>query len=70
MKATLYHVTISAEALSKDSVRGLMLEALEHIDLRESPDGTIIKDDGDTVDWSTKKREVACQAAAGQEGEV
>ncbi len=58
MKATLYHITIAVECLSPDSAEGLVLEALEHMGCRESPNGTIIKDDGDQVDWTTKKREV------------
>jgi hypothetical protein len=58
MKATLYRITISVEALSKDSAPALFREAIEQMGDNESPNGTILKDDGDVVDWSTKTREV------------
>lgn len=58
MKATLYHITIGVEVLSKDSAPALFMEALAQMEMNESRNGTIIKEDGDTVDWSTKTREV------------
>ena len=50
MKVTKYTLNISAEALSVDSFRGLLVDMLEQID-REAPGGFLRKDDGDSIQW-------------------
>lgn len=58
MQATKYSVNINVEALSLDSVPALVMEAVDQMDTNESMAGTVIKDDGDTVDWTVRKKEV------------
>jgi len=58
MQATKYSVNINVEALSLDSVPALVYEAIQQIDENESMAGTVIKDDGNTVDWTVRKKDV------------
>ena len=58
MNATKYSVNINIEALSLDSVPALIYEAIEQLRNNESVAGTVIKEDGDTVDWTVRKKEV------------
>lgn len=57
MKAEKVTVTISVEALSIDSLRGLLSNVIEQVD-RESETGLLRMSDGDEVSWSTKREAV------------
>ena len=57
MKTEKVTMTILVEVLSVDVVPGLVHEALD-IMRRETPEGQIIKDDGDMVTWCTDKKRV------------
>ena len=58
MEGTKYTVTVTVEALSLAAVPNLVLEALMGFENSESVAGKIVKDDGDQVEWATKKKKV------------
>jgi len=53
VKATKVMVFITVECLHTDTVSGIVQEALYKI-ATETPEGRLIKDDGDNVSWHTK----------------
>ena len=58
MKAVKYTVTVTVEALSMDSVPGLIMEAAKLMAAAETPRGVIVKDDGDSLAWKTEAEDV------------
>lgn len=58
MNATKYTVKITVEALSRDSVPKLVEEALIKLHLEETKEGSLFKDDGDIVYWTTEEERV------------
>lgn len=50
-------MTIKAEVLSFASLGGLIMDAYGLI-THETPEGSIIKDDGDSIEWKTTKKKV------------
>jgi hypothetical protein len=57
MKVEKVSMMIEIAVLSIDVIPGLVSEALNII-RQETPEGQIIKDDGDMVTWSTDKERV------------
>ena len=58
MKATKVKVTIEVEVLAIESAPALIANVAEQISL-ETEEGTLIKDDGDTVTWGVERTKVA-----------
>jgi len=58
MEATKFTVTFTVEALSLASVPSLVREAIDQMGDSESVGGKVIKEDGDQVEWVTKKKKV------------
>lgn len=57
MKATKYMVSITIEVLSMDSLQNMLSKAHENIS-RETPEGQISFDDGDSIQWITTSQVV------------
>jgi hypothetical protein len=57
MQANKFTVTVEVEVLSLDSVPGLLREVVNIIQ-QESRSGSLLKEDGDYIEWSTKSERV------------
>jgi len=57
MKATKHTIKFEVEVLDKNSVAGVVVDALRIFDA-ETPNGEISKTDGDCIKWSTESKEV------------
>jgi len=57
MKANKVTVTIRVEALSIDTLAGLLAEVINRVN-DEYETGKLTADDGDTIEWETKRKEV------------
>lgn len=56
-KYTKYTLKITAEALSIDTLSGLVSEAMSNI-IDDKHDGELLYEDGDTVEWSIETQDV------------
>lgn len=57
MKASKVIVKIKIEALSIDTLRGLLMQVIAEVE-NEIENGKLIADDGDSVKWKTTRKKV------------